>query len=127
MKRREFLSCAAAVSTGAYAVKAAAETTSGEQATSGPRCKITVAKKTLFQDLYKKYANREGSICSVFEEGQEFVMTSPYNPPEGFCAWAWADIRAAIHSVQFGGREYAVSCCTDGYRPVIFHVERIDT
>ena len=126
MKRREFLSCAAAVSATAYAGKAVAEEAAGEQAESGPRCKITVAKKTLFQDLYQKYANREGSICSVFEEGQEFYMTSPYNPPEGFCNWAWADIRAAIHAVQFGGRDFSVACCTDGYRPVVFHVERLD-
>ena len=127
MKRREFLSCTAAVSATAYTGEAAAKSTKSEQATSNAQCKITVVKKTLFQDLYKKYANREGNICSVFEEGQEFLMTSPYNPPEGFCAWAWADLRAAIHAVQFGGRESSVACCTDGYRPVVFHVERIDT
>ena len=127
MKRRDFLSCAAAASAATYAGEAAAGTTTTEQATSNAPVKITVAKKTLFQDLYKKYANREGSICPVFEEGQEFLMTSPYNPPEGFCAWAWADIRAGIHAVQFGGRQSSVVCCTDGYRPVIFHVERVET
>jgi uncharacterized repeat protein (TIGR04076 family) len=127
MKRREFLSCAAAVSAAAYTGEAAAKTTSGEQATPDTQCKITVIKKTVFQDLYKKYGDSEGRVCSVFEEGQEFLMTRPYNPPEGFCAWAWADIRAAIHAVQFGGRESSVACCTDGYRPVVFHVERIET
>jgi uncharacterized repeat protein (TIGR04076 family) len=122
IKRREFLGCAAAVSTAAYAGEVAAKTPQAD----GAKCKITVIKKEIFQDLYKKYEGREGSICSVFEVGQEFTVTSPYNPPKDFCAWAWADIRPSIHSVFFGGRKSSVVCCTDGLRPVVFNVERVE-
>lgn len=127
MKRREFLGSAMAVSTAALG---------GEMATSNKKsetkkepaveCKISVIKKTIFPELYEKYANQKGSICSVFEEGQEFIVTSPYNPPKDFCSWAWADIRPSIHSVFFGGRKSSVVCCTDGYRPVVFNVERTE-
>ena len=60
----------------------------------------------------------------LFEEGQEFVVKSPYQPPEGFCQWAWADIRQFILGVYFGWEDAVVACCTDGFRPVIFKLER---
>ena len=41
----------------------------------------------------------------LFQEGQEFILNSPYLCPEGFYTWA----------------------CTDGVRPVFFKVERTDT
>lgn len=90
------------------------------------KCKITVIKKVLFSDLGEKYSQEKVNICSRFEEGQEIIVTSPYSPPENFCAWAWADIRPSIHSVFFGGRKSSIVCCTDGFRPVVFNVERID-
>jgi uncharacterized repeat protein (TIGR04076 family) len=127
MKRRKFLGCAAAVSAAAYAGEVAAGTTGRESQADGTTCKITVIKKDLYQDLYKKYEGREGEICSVFEVGQEITVTNPYNPPKDFCAWAWADIRPSIHSVFFGGRKSSIVCCTDGLRPVVFNVERVET
>ena len=126
MKRREFIGCAAAASGALLAGEMAASTgKEGSMEKPAVTCKITVIKKVIFADLYKKYAKQPGKICSVFTEGQEFVVTSPYNPPKNFCAWAWADIRHSIHSVFFGGRKSSVVCCTDGYRPVVFNVERI--
>ena len=122
MKRREFLGCATTVSTAVLAGEAAASIKKSETKKE-PAVKITVIKKTIFPELYEKYANQKGKICSVFEEGQEFIVTSPWNPPKNFCAWAWADIRPSIHSVYFGGRKSSVACCTDGYRPVVFNVE----
>ncbi len=126
MKRREFLGCAAGVSAAAYAGEVAAKTTSSVPRADAAKCKITVIKKELYQDLYKKYEGQEGSICPVFEVGQEFSVSSPYNPPKDFCSWAWADIRPSIHSVFFGGRKASVVCCTDGFRPVVFNVERVE-
>ena len=125
MKRREFLGCVAGVSAAAYAGEASAKATDSEQETPAVKIKITAVKKVIFQDLYVKYTGKEGTICSAFEEGQEFTITSPYRPPEGFCSWAWADIRPAIHAAYFGSREDAVVCCSDGYRPVMFHVKRM--
>jgi uncharacterized repeat protein (TIGR04076 family) len=125
MKRRDFLGCAAAVPA-AVAGNASSRASRREQETSVAQCRITVLRKTLHRDFYRKYAKRDGSVCDVFEEGQEFLMPNPYSPPKDFCPWAWADIRSFIHAVQFGGRKTTVACCTDGYRPVSFLIERID-
>jgi len=32
------------------------------------------------------------TVCSAFEEGQEFVVGLDGNRPEGFCGWAWRDV-----------------------------------
>lgn len=125
MKRREFLNCAAAVSAATCAGAIAPKTLRGEEEEVTEKCKITVIKKELYQDLYEKYEGSKGSICTRFEVGQEFLVKSPYSPPEGFCSWAWADIRPSIHSVYFGSRKVSVACCTDGYRPVVFKVEQV--
>lgn len=88
-------------------------------------CKITVIKKTLNSEWNKQFRMSEGTKCNIFEEGQEFIIESPWSAPEGFCHWAWADIRTFIHLVQEGRYETFVSCCTDGFRPVFFKIERI--
>ena len=94
-------------------------------------CKITVLKRTIHQDLYEKYRNKKGNLCEVFTEGQEFLVESPFSPPAGFCEWAWADIRPFIHGIhagmRYGEADVFVTCCTDGFRPVLFKVERIIT
>ena len=53
--------------------------------------------------------------------------------PEGFCAWAWADIRKDILTVVIGGNMPGlrqpgtiITGCTDWFRPVIFKVERVE-
>ena len=65
--------------------------------------------------------------------GQEIIIENFPLKPDGFCDWAWADIHRDVVSVMFGGsypwiREprTAITCCTDGLRPVIFKVERIE-
>ena len=90
------------------------------------KCKITVMKKLFHEDLYKDYpSNIEGS-CARLEVGQEFICDSEWDPPEGFCTWAWADIRSMIHNVYSGNPNPIITSWTDGLRPVIFKVERID-
>lgn len=126
MKRREFLGCATAVSTAAFTGELIAGSKKSEKKKEpAAKCKITVIKKVIFTDLYEKYTKQKGKICSAFKEGQEFLVTSPYSPPKGFCAWAWADIRPSIHSVFFGGRKTSIACCTDGLRPVVFIVKKV--
>jgi uncharacterized repeat protein (TIGR04076 family) len=99
------------------------------------KCKITVLKRTLNQDLAQAYLETEGKfgVCEQFSDGQEFVLEHPYRTPEGFCPWAWADIRGDIMMIMTGGdppwikqRGVAITGCTDWFRPVIFKVERID-
>jgi len=97
------------------------------------KCKITVLKRTIHRDLVDEYLEGEMDRCDQFQDGQEFVVESPFSPPEGFCTWAWADIRKEVFAIKNGAdlswakpTSVAITCCTDGYRPVIFKVERID-
>jgi uncharacterized repeat protein (TIGR04076 family) len=99
------------------------------------KCKITVLKRMLNQDLAQEYLETEGKwgACEQFSDGQEFVLEDPYRMPEGFCLWAWADIRGDVMTIVTGGdppwiKQHGVSIagCTDWFRPVIFKVERID-
>lgn len=87
--------------------------------------KITVLKKTNNEEWNQEYRNQPGVKCDVFSEGQEFIVESPWSMPDGFCHWAWADIRTFIHVVNDGRYDTFVSCCTDGFRPVFFKIERI--
>ncbi len=97
-----------------------------------PKCKITVLKRTIHQDLVDEYVKENMALCERFQDGQEFIVEGPFSQPEGFCAWAWADIRKEVFAVALGGNLFwakqgvAIVCCTDGYRPVIFKVERVD-
>jgi uncharacterized repeat protein (TIGR04076 family) len=67
-------------------------------------------------------------------EGQEFTADSPGEVPEGFCAWAWANIHKEIVAIMSGGsltpwvnqERVAIACCTDGFRPVVFKIERVE-
>jgi uncharacterized repeat protein (TIGR04076 family) len=129
MKRREFMGCISSASSALLTGTAAAgfkTEENGPKQEPAVKCKITVIKKTLFSDVCEKYAKEKVDICPRFKEGQEIFVTSAYQPPEDFCAWAWADIRPSIHSVFWGGRKSSVVCCTDGFRPVIFNVERVE-
>ena len=125
MQRRDFINCAAVGSVCAMAPGAMAQAAGVQKRKAKNSCKITVLKKTIHNDLYKQIRGKEGKLCGVFEEGQEFILTSPYKPPEGFCQWAWADIRQFILGAWFGREDATVACCTDGFRPVIFKVERM--
>jgi len=103
------------------------------------RVKITVMKRVdpsvIFDgdvpnmpDSDKKYTK-----CSAFEDGQEFIVELDGNQPEGFCGWAWRDVYKDVAVLKQGGDYYpwvekgkAITCCTDGIKPVSFLLERID-
>jgi uncharacterized repeat protein (TIGR04076 family) len=100
-------------------------------------CKITVLKCTFHQDLFDAFATAEAAQqagpCPLFQEGQEFVLDLPWAIPEGFCNWAWADMRPCVYAACLGadlpGAKSSgtfITCCTDGFRPVIFKVERVE-
>ncbi|MBU0490408.1 MAG: TIGR04076 family protein [Chloroflexi bacterium] len=100
-----------------------------------PQCKITVIKRMVNRDLVDEYLDADESYgaCDQFSEGQEFVLEHPFKMPEGFCAWAWADIRGDIMTIAAGGdlpwikqRGAIITGCTDWFRPVIFKVERVE-
>jgi uncharacterized repeat protein (TIGR04076 family) len=119
MERRQFVGCAGLASMTALAGRAVAQ----DAETPPKGVKITVLKRTAQKD-FAAYRDSEIKPCPLFEDGQEFVLESPWSVPEKFCDWAWADIRTYIHAVRGGGMDKAITCCTDGYRPVFFKVER---
>lgn len=103
--------------------------------TGYPKCKITVIKRTLNQDIIDRYMNagtKNSGLCSVFREDDEFLVYSEFHMPENFCHWAWADIRkdiiAIINGVQypwFNQKGFTISGCTDWFKPVLFKIEKL--
>ncbi|MBM4248402.1 MAG: TIGR04076 family protein [Euryarchaeota archaeon] len=102
-----------------------------------PKCKITVLKKTMNRDLAQKYIKNKVGPCSKFKVGDEFITT--LEKPKGFCEWAWAELFPYIMTLLAGGNfskgmfegwmksdNALIICCTDGIRPVIFKIERVD-
>lgn len=98
------------------------------------RVKITVVKKTDSKQIFgdNPPLGKVIEACSVFKEGQEFILGEDGNMPEGFCHWAWNDLYKVVTTLKHGGNfpwmreEASISCCTDGMRPVIFEIRRIE-
>ena len=101
--------------------------------------KITVIKKLNNRKLYGDNPpadfdeNWATPICNHFSVGQEFIVVDMPKCPPGFCSWAFADIQRDLVHILFGGsypwmkeKGVAISCCTDGLRPVIFKIKRIE-
>ncbi len=92
--------------------------------------RITVMKRLLLQDMVEGNTTHPWKACDKLVEGQEFV--SDTNMPEGFCSWAWVDIQKYVITLARGGNFLGskpgrtVVCCSDGYRPVVFKLERIE-
>jgi len=102
------------------------------------KVKITVIKKANLKDLYGETPPAEFNRdmitleCTKFKLGEQFIMDSLNCPPE-FCNWAFSDIQRDLVHILFGGsypwikeQGVAISCCTDGLRPVIFRIERLE-
>lgn len=91
--------------------------------------RITIKKKLLLADLVAENASEPWRACERFYEGQQFI--SEGDMPEGFCSWAWLDIGRYVITLARGGNFLGsypgrtVVCCSDGYRPVIFLLERL--
>ncbi len=92
--------------------------------------KITVLKRTQTPDLVGRYTDHQWDACERLAEGQEFLSVGA-NMPDGFCSWAWSDIQKYVLTLARGGNLLGprpgcfVTCCTDGFRPVIFALERM--
>ena len=92
--------------------------------------RITVVKRLLHEDLLEECADYVWEPCERLQVGQEFVCEG-INMPNGFCSCAWADIQQYVMTLARGGNFIGVrpgcfvTCCTDGFRPVIFRLERI--
>jgi uncharacterized repeat protein (TIGR04076 family) len=99
------------------------------------KVKITVVKKVNNKDMFGNKPPVEFTLapeCNRLEVGQEFISDEGMCPA-GLCAWAFADIQRDITHLRFGGdfpwmkkKGTALASCTDGVRPVIFKLERIE-
>jgi uncharacterized repeat protein (TIGR04076 family) len=125
MERRHFLGCVGGVAAGASAVAAEQAIPSGTK-TKETVCRITVVKRSVEQDLADRFRDGRVRQCDAFKDGQEFTVKQPWSPPEGFCQWAWADIRSYVMANFHGGDFPTVACCTDGFRPVFFRIECVE-
>lgn len=126
MNRRKFinLSTAASVCTlTASALPASIYSADKEKKYS---LKVTVLKRTVQQEFSNQFRDGKVEACPQFKDGQEFMVNSVWSAPEGFCHWAWADLRTLFHIVNSGTMPLMVGCCTDGFRPVFFKIERVE-
>ncbi len=121
MNRRCFINNAALTGAG---ILMTAKTFGDTKNITKKTCKITVVKTMLNKEIEDLIEDRPMEVCPIFNQGQEFVFESPYEIPEGFCQWAWADIRPYILSFFFDREHPVIACCTDGIRPVVFKLEQ---
>lgn len=93
--------------------------------------------RTLVFDEMQNYVKSALKKCPVFTEGQ--VFETSYEKPAGFCDWAWRDLYPYTVSLLTGGnfsegmfedwmkdKDSIIACCTDGIRPVVFEVRRVE-
>ncbi len=99
------------------------------------KCKATVIQRGVNKEIADAYVkNSENtSACNRVADNQEFIISNPFEMPEGICPWAWADIRPFILAIASGGtfemmknKHAALATCSDLFRPVIFKIEKID-
>lgn len=92
------------------------------------KVRITILKKLKTGDLLERYGKGVESECPLFKIGDEFIVEN-LNMPNSF--YSWADIQRNV--LALGGdfpwikdEGTMISCCTDGFRPVIFKLERVE-
>ena len=100
------------------------------------KIKVTVVRKLDMRDIFgdEDVGSSESMapVCDRFSVGDEFIIADK-GCPEGFCPGAFYDIYKWINGMAFGANYFWMkkpglmySCCTDGMRPVIFKLERLD-
>ena len=97
------------------------------------KCKITVLKTLLNEDLASEYGAKGIGKCPLHTVGQEFF--TDWSKPDGFCDEAWKAIYQYAFALSHGSEVFyygdwiekpgvAICSCNDGIRPVIFKIER---
>ena len=97
--------------------------------------KITALRRTCYPDLMERYENPIEHSCDVCM-GQVFIAENG-EKPEGLCDCAWESMRPFVEALARGeGYFYdgwmknphsAMISCNDGFRPVSFYIETIET
>ena len=99
------------------------------------RVRITAMRQTVYRDLMEKFENPIDHACDVII-GQSFVSTGGKRPQD-LCESAWESMRPFVEALARGeGNFYdgwmqnphaAMISCNDGFRPVSFYLEAIET
>jgi len=93
--------------------------------------KVTVLRRLYHKDLYEQYGQTAGTPCTKVADGQEFIVGVDATMPDGFCSWAWSEIFHYVLVLARGGDLHGakpgvfIASCADGYRPVLFLLERM--
>jgi uncharacterized repeat protein (TIGR04076 family) len=97
--------------------------------------RIAVLKTLLVPEAVAANASPEADWrpCARHTEGQVWLVDGlSLDCPAGFCGWAWADLNrhvvALARGANFLGSQpgKTVVSCSDGYRPVVFGLERVE-
>ena len=99
------------------------------------KVRITVVKMARYDDLIEKYENPIEHACDM-KLGQVFIADG-WQKPDGFCDSAWESISPFVMTLAYGGediysgwmknRHSAMISCNDGFRPVSFYIEALNT
>ena len=96
------------------------------------KCRITVLKAALFEDLRDAYMQADFGTCPAMKEGDVFTTGGMFGNsiPKGFCEYAWQAIQNIACTLAGGGKvfgeDFNIACCNDGIRPVIMKLEAIE-
>jgi uncharacterized repeat protein (TIGR04076 family) len=98
------------------------------------KCRITVLRRGFDKDLIHEFVkDPEGFVpCEKFGDGQVFILDNALEMPEGFCSWAWGDLRGDVLALATGSNfpwmkqpGTSIMACSDCFRPVVFKLERL--
>ena len=100
-----------------------------------PKIKITVMRQTVYTDLMAQYENPIEHACDL-TVGQSFVVDR-MERPEGLCESAWESMAPFVKELLSGGGNFydgwmknphsAMISCNDGFRPVSFYIEVVES
>lgn len=95
------------------------------------KIKITVMRRTVYNDLIEKYENPIEHACDL-KLGEVFYCENAQKP-DGLCESAWEIMQSFVLALAQGGGNFydgwmkneksAMISCNDGFRPVSFYIE----
>ena len=99
------------------------------------KVRITALRKTTYPDLMARFENPIEHACEV-REGQVWISENGERP-EGMCPAAWDSMKPFAEALARGEGNFfdgwmkdpmsAMISCNDGFRPVSFYLEAVES
>ncbi len=99
------------------------------------KVRITVMRMARYDDLIEQYENPIEHACDMVP-GQTFIADG-WKKPRGFCDSAWETLSPFVMALAHGAEDFydgwmkdkrsAMLSCNDGFRPVSFLLEALET